>query len=373
MKKNDVAVLDFGSGKIVCLVGAKTADGFIVKASGQSAYSGFAEANWLEPEKLIDAVSFAIGQAEEAYGHSISSLFVGVPGEFTNVMTSESSLRFKSRKRINRDDLNEIYQRANIYKDARNLIPISRSVICYNLDDANSTVEPLNCLAEKINGQISYIFINENFSKVVSSVLDRLEITQYEYVSSCLAEALYLLPSEERDKQAILIDVGYITSSVMLVGGDGLMFMRSFSVGSGHICADLCQVLEISYTVAKQLYQKINLNLQFLPTDTYALNSGAEIKAAEANEIVKARIEDIADYVIRCFDSYQSEINLSTPIYITGGGLTYTKGAIEHLSRALNKRITPASTLDPLKNKPEFSSAYGLLHIAAEQKANKRF
>lgn len=371
MKRNDVAILDFGSSKIICAIGCATTDGFAIKAIGQCPYDGFYEGAWLVPEKIAESVTTALRQAEKQYGKAVKDLFIGVPGEFTCVSSNCSELTFKSKKKINNDDIAEIYARANV-GNATGLVPISQSVIHYILDDDKQTVDPLGCVATKISGFISYIYANEYFIDGVMPIINSLGITQTVLVSSCLAEALFLISPETRDQQAILIDIGYITTNVMLIGGDGLLFMKSFSLGGGHISADLCKVLEIPYRTAEQLRQKINLNLEFKPVENYVLSDGTEIKAAQSNDIAKARIEEIGEYIIKCFDSYCEEIPLSTPVYMTGGGLTYIKGGTEFLSRVLRKKIELAKTLDPLKNKPEYATVYGLVDLAVRQRANKR-
>lgn len=372
MKRNDVAILDFGSGKIVCLVGSPNADTFVIKASGQSNYSGFADSVWLEPEKLSEAVSGAVEQAENQYGHKIDSLLVGVPGEFTSVSATRGDIEFKRPKKITKDDISEVFGITDVFGKTPGLLPITRSVVTYFLDEGKKTMDPAGCVSANLNGLVSYIFVSKYFSETVGAALHARGIADYEFISSCLAEALFLLPPEQRDKQAILIDAGYISTSVMLVGGDGLMFLKSFSLGGGHISADMCRVLNISFAVAEELRKKINLNLQFEPSDHYILRDGTEIKAAQANEVAKARIQEIAEYIIACFDNYENEINMSTPLFITGGGLVYIKGAVELLSSFLKKRVAVAQTLDPMKNKPELASAYGIAAIAVGHKSYKR-
>ena len=51
MKNNSVAILDFGSSKITCMLANKVSDGgdFIIKAVGRSNYNGFDDKGWYEP------------------------------------------------------------------------------------------------------------------------------------------------------------------------------------------------------------------------------------------------------------------------------------------------------------------------------------
>ena len=59
MKNNFVAILDFGSSKVTCMAATKVSDNgdFVIKAVGQSSYSGFDDNAWYEPDLLDTAVT----------------------------------------------------------------------------------------------------------------------------------------------------------------------------------------------------------------------------------------------------------------------------------------------------------------------------
>ena len=126
-KNAEVAVIDFGSSKIVVFVGKKTPDGFLIVARGESKYAGFYDGEWLEPERLSDAVSYALRQAEQSYGRQIREVFVGVPGEFTSVTVGEATNLYRFKKRITKDDVNEIYKKTDIFDGDKKFLPIGRS------------------------------------------------------------------------------------------------------------------------------------------------------------------------------------------------------------------------------------------------------
>ncbi|MEG1804138.1 MAG: hypothetical protein RR248_02905 [Clostridia bacterium] len=372
MKNDYIAILDYGSSKITCFVGSPSQEGFVINTIGQSKYSGYSNGEWYEPEKLAQATSFAIKQAEQNLGERIKNVFVGVAGEFVSVIAGEASLAFHTNKKVTKDDISEIFSRANIYREAKGYTAISRSSIYFLINDTLRTVDPIGKVANKLTGLVSFIFASDVFCDKVSKALSSLGVNVTEFISSNLAEALYLVEPAIRDDFAVLIDIGYISSSVMLIGGDGLVFMKSFSLGSGHIIGDLLQVLNIAFPVAEQLYSGINLNLEFTKTDMYKLKSGVEVEANKASDIVRARIEDISDYIVKCFVECEFEIPATTPVYLTGGGLTYVKGAHEYLGKQLNKNIKIITSANSLTNRHEFTSSYGLLDLAIKQQKPKK-
>lgn len=325
-KNAEVAVIDFGSSKIVVFVGKKTPDGFLIVARGESKYAGFYDGEWLEPERLSDAVSYALRQAEQSYGRQIREVFVGVPGEFTSVTVGEATNLYRFKKRITKDDVNEIYKKTDIFDGDKKFLPIGRSDIYFTLDDKEDVADPIGRTANKMDGLISYCFASRAFTDVVGAILKKCALSGWEFVSSCLAQSLLLIEQSVRDGYALLLDVGYITSNVMLVCGEGLVYLKSFSMGCGNISADLQQVMEISFAQAEELKSKVNLKLEFDSSDNYVLSGGLSLKAEKANEVVRARIEEIADYFAKALELCPYEIKRNTPIYVTGGGLSSVIG-----------------------------------------------
>lgn len=367
-KNAEVAVIDFGSSKIVVFVGKKTPDGFLIVARGESKYAGFYDGEWLEPERLSDAVSYALRQAEQSYGRQIREVFVGVPGEFTSVTVGEATNLYRFKKRITKDDVNEIYKKTDIFDGDKKFLPIGRSDIYFTLDDKEDVADPIGRTANKMDGLISYCFASRAFTDVVGAILKKCALSGWEFVSSCLAQSLLLIEQSVRDGYALLLDVGYITSNVMLVCGEGLVYLKSFSMGCGNISADLQQVMEISFAQAEELKSKVNLKLEFDSSDNYVLSGGLSLKAEKANEVVRARIEEIADYFAKALELCPYEIKRNTPIYVTGGGLSSVIGGTEYFSQYLDVNVKNALPDVPQATKAFYTSAYGLLDIALKQK-----
>lgn len=101
MKNNFVAILDFGSSKVTCMAATKVAgrSDFVIRAVGQSAYNGFDDNSWYEPETISFAVTDAISQVEKKMDSPIKEIFVGVPGVFCATVTSEASVTFHSKRK----------------------------------------------------------------------------------------------------------------------------------------------------------------------------------------------------------------------------------------------------------------------------------
>ena len=372
MKNNYVTVLDFGSGKITCMAASKLSDNgeFIIKAVGQAAYSGFDDKAFYEPNKLEGAISQAISQVETKMNSKVKEIFVGVPGAFCASVTSEASATFHSRKKIEQDDIDEIVTKANIYNGTDDLAPLSGKPVYFLVDDSIKVYEPVGVIANKLTGLVNFSFMKKYFRNTIAPILLNLGINQVYYVNTCEAQASYVANTMFKEGYSIVIDIGYITTNVSLCGGKGLLFQKTFALGSGYFASDLSQVLVCDFAHAMAVLEKVNLNLEVKAGDAYPVN-GRMVEASQTNAVVKARICQIADYVVKSFELCDRELPVDTPIILTGGGLAYLRGGVDVLSQQLGKQVKLYSSVNPQTNRNEYTSTYGLINEAVRTNTNK--
>lgn len=362
MKNNFVAILDFGSSKVTCMAATKVAgrSDFVIRAVGQSAYNGFDDNSWYEPETISFAVTDAISQVEKKMDSPIKEIFVGVPGVFCATVTSEASVTFHSKKKIDGDDIQELIKKADIFDVGSDNIPMGGKPVYFILDGALKTFDPVGSVASKLTALVSFSFMKNYFRNSVSPVLLQKGIKKVTYMNTCDAETQFIAQTMGLTDYCIVVDVGHITTNVMLNGGKSLLFSRTFSLGSGYLASDLCQVEGCEYKVAMATLEKINFSLEFREGDTYNVN-GVALDAKRTNEILKARIGQIADYIIKSFQYCDKEIPYNTPVILTGGGLTYLRGGAYVLSTFLGKNVKVYESANPQTNRNEYTSCYGLL------------
>ena len=369
MAKIEVAVLDFGSSKISVLIGERGINNtFNIKGKGESEYAGFVDGEFLDEKELKTAVSLAISNAITNSGRKIRKLYVGVPAEFCYSELKESSQAYLSKKRVNDNDIYNLFDLVDDYRETSSThTVINRSPIYFMLDDGRKVIDPNGMVTTKLTSQISFILANNTFINVLDEILLELGITNIEYSSNVLAESLYLLEPEVRDRYAIIVDCGYITTSVALIRGDGLLSLNAFSLGGGHITGDLSQVLNLKFEEAEKLKRKVVLSLDASDDDFYeTIIEGVvtPISSKMVNEIVEDRIAMIAKTINKILNSIRVSYPDYIPIYLTGGGLSYLKGAKDFLSKAVGKNMEVIVPPVPQLNSPHYSSVLGLLDMA---------
>ena len=262
----------------------------------------------------------------------------------------------------------QLFEVASKEIDSTSTTIISRSPISFVLDDNRKVIDPKGSLSTRLGGNICFVLADNRFIDAIDSIIKSLGITEVEYVSSVLAESLYLIDPEKRDSGAILIDVGYLTTSVAYVKGDGLLDINKFSLGGGHITADLCQILQISFKEAESLKRKVVLSLAASDSDYYEVSKNGNIttiNAKLANEIVTSRLDVIVELINKCLIKMRGTNYV--PVYLTGGGICFLKGGKDYLSKRIGENVEVLTSNVPQLNRPNYSSILGLLDIALKE------
>lgn len=362
-KITEAAVLDIGSKSISVICGGQGINRIInIKGKGEALYSGFSGGEFFEPQKLKDVFERAIRDCEESIKSRIKKLYVGVPGEFCTAVTKEVSIAFKSRRKVTDIDVDELYLTGEVQSD--DFVQINRTPVYYVLDDNNRTLKPVGCSASKLGGLLSFSYAEKKLIDTLTGIFDELGV-KAEYISSVLAESQVL--SEEREKKALFADIGYLTSSMALAEGEGLHILKSFSCGGAYVAADLMEYFNISFTLGEKLKEEVKLGLEVSEEEKYKVTlegESCDIPVKEAIEVVTARIESIAKTINKCIKESNVKLPDYLPLLLTGGGISYIRGAADILSRTLDRNVEIAAPKLPQMDKPHLSSSVGLLRFA---------
>ena len=366
MAQQDTAVLDFGSEKINALIGERGVNGTIrVKGMGVCNYAGFLDGEFLAPEMLGESIRAALSEASVSAGTRITRVYVGVPGEFSSVVCKEVSTTLNRKRKVKDADVFNLMSAGDNFDEKYEVINIQP--VYYTLDNNLRVLSPLGAVSAKLGGVLSYIMAEKTFTDEVRKILTAMGIPSVEFVSSVLAESLILFNEDKRDGTAVLVDVGYLTTSVAIVKGDGLLSLRSFSQGGGHITGDLATVLQIPFSDAELLKRKVILSIEPSEEDIYEINGKNGIKTFSAqlvNEIVSYRISVIARTISKCLSTCEYEYPSYIPYSLTGGGIAFMRGAKDAIANTVGREVEVVVPPYPQINKPNLSSAWGLLDMA---------
>lgn len=362
MLKKQVAALDVGSSKITAVVGERGINKtFVIKARRDFEYDGFADGEFFNLETLKRTIHFC-GEFIKSSVRGVEEIYVGVPGAFTEVTVRDSQISFPRKKRIDEEDVEGLFDAAFVLSSSKSTL-INRSAIVYELDDYRRLANPVGESSEILKGKLSFITCRNYFIEIFKPALRALGFSAAEFVSSPLAEAMYLVDAEMRDRIAIILDAGYISSTFSLIQGDGILYQGSFDYGGGYITAALTQKFAVEFAQAETLKRKINLSRVSSEDELISLENGGYYSAESVRNVIKSSLDVLCEKVSECIDNTGYVIPEYVPITVTGGGISLIRGAKEHVSGRLGYVVERASPAIPTEVKPTESSMYALLDL----------
>ncbi|MFQ6724433.1 MAG: cell division FtsA domain-containing protein, partial [Clostridia bacterium] len=190
-----------------------------------------------------------------------------------------------------------------------------------------------------------YILVKKQFVEFMRDICLKCGVNNIDFVSTALAQAFFVRMDINDALQPIaIVDIGHITTSVAVSVGEGLLMLSSFSLGGGHITADLMQVNNLTYADADAIKRKVCLTIDSKKDEKYLIYDGErKIKALinMTNDIVKARIENIASVVNRVLSN---DAFKDIPIYLTGDGVCNFRGVVNLFESVCGRKIYVAKS-----------------------------
>ena len=370
---SDVTVIDIGS-KSICAYRAErlSEDNFSVKSSFEMEYSGYMDGKWLCPEELFPTVSKLIDRIERGCG-KVKSVVVGIPAGFCAHRVVNARVTFPKKKKITPTDLSELYAFNDPFSSG-DCVRLLALPIGFLTEEGESATDAVGLVTNSLRCRISYIGAYAEILSDLKQVFYRCGIKDVSFLQSEYASAAHLFGAEERESGVLVADIGYLATTVLYLGGAGVLEMKTFSLGGGFVPAGLSEALAIPFGAAEYLSSRINLGYKdegFYEFD-YETNRYS-FPIGEVNEMVKECVDYVASYIGKALEAFRFDLPSDATLYLSGGGFSSVRGAREYLSKALSRKVEYVLPSVPNLNKPYYATAVGLLKEALGSEKKHRF
>jgi len=365
-----INVIDIGSRNICALIGRKGINNSLnVKIFTSEQYDGYSNGEFFCLSNLKMAISEAVNRIETTTKRPFIRSFVGIPAEFCVIKSATAQLTFDRPKLITDSVISELCDIAlgSIQHTLNNLTLINRAPISFVTEAGKKVTSAKGLRARVISAHLSFAFIKKDLKADLTKILKAVGLIDVDFVCTPLAQAMYLLNPEIRKADNILIDVGYISTSVAWTSGEGICQLFAFSLGGGHISGDLCECLKIRYRDAETLKSSIILSVDKSESDVYNIDSGIKtlpISAKAAHDICKARIEDIAKNVSIAINSFNKNFPKTQEVFLAGEGILSVTGGKDYLSKCLGRPVIAVTASSPMPGETKHSSILSILNFA---------
>ncbi len=381
MRNEIIAILDIRSNEISFLLGSKGVnDTFVITGNHTEQYEGYSvEKGFYDEDSFHRAVNIAITSVRQNYEGNIDEIFVGVPSGFISVYTKGHTNAYPSKRKITAQDIEALFESGQSELMASGQC-IRRSAMYLTLGDNRkyfSASDLYGVATTMLKGALCYYFVEDGFYDKVKEFLKDMGFSNIRFVPSTLAQATYLMPQKKREGYAFLLDIGFLTSSVSVIYGNGIVHEESFDCGVGTILTSLMRDLDVDYALAEEILASADISGVSVQRD---LEWGSEqhdrsFPVWQINEVIKEGLDVLCENVAAFFAKYYKD-KVATgltvnPIGITGEGIGYIKGATEQIASRLNRRTEIIYPDLPYYDKPAFSSKISLLDMALSDKKKR--
>ena len=321
------------------------------------------------PEKVSDAIQASIQEAENQSHRRIREIHVGVPGEFCRVYVTETTLQLQGvDPHVTPADVERIFTMADQDIQPVRGVIIHRSPAWFTVDDGKKTMEPVGMKGSTLKTFVSFVVADEFFLNDINRRMQALGIEVAGFFSLPMGESLLFLPPEDRDRTAVLLDIGYLNTEIMVVEGDALVFHKVIPIGGAHITVDLTYGLEIPMSTAEQIKRAYIFGMPGGDTIEALLDNSrtASFDREQVARVLEPRVDEIAEEIRNELERSGVRLGSWSNIYLTGGGLALMRGGREYLSAQLERPVRAPSPRAAKLNSPIYSSSLGLMDLVFE-------
>ena len=367
MSRKSVAVMDIRSSKITIVVGERGVNNtFVFKAVKTSEYEGYQGGVFYSEDSLSEVIVSCLREAEKICGEKIRHLYIGVPGEFLKVDLQQPVIGFPKKKKITEREVDALYDSGR--ENFEGMTFLRASCAIFTTADKRVVVDPIGILSTSLQGLVSYFYCTNYFMETMERIFAGTDV-RLDYLPSTLAMACYLIPSETRDEYAFLLDAGDFSTTVMLVQGNAILKQMTAPVGRAQILAHLITDLSLPYEAAVGILPKTNLYTRSNSgTQEFTVNNVPyDVDLDGLIAAVKDGLDAVCEAVGAFMENMQARELDYRPLYVTGEGIHDIRGALEHVSKRVDRVCEYVSPNLPYYDKPSMSSFISLLDMACDE------
>jgi len=369
--------LEIGTSKICMLVGEVKSDGSVkILGIGTSKSVGVRKGEICDYANVRACVEDARQKAEESSEVEIGSVFLSVTGSHFQSVNNTGTYRLPDReKQIRPEHLKEaedIAKGVSIGEDHVFLHTIPRH---YRLDDFEHNSSPLGLYGRTLESDYHVAYgIGTRIQNSIKCARE-LQMEVDDVVFAPIATAQYAIGRNERERGALLIDIGGGTTDYALYLNGTIAASGCIAAGGEHVTNDIHMITELPFSKAELL--KINegdasgdlarsVGGIKIPIDDKGFTHH-EVKRELLNEIIRQRMLEILTLVKKRLPAGALE-RIGTGIILSGGSSSM-QGLDKLTHQVFGQAVYRAqhaeiSGVQANFQDPQFATALGLIRYA---------
>ncbi|NCG28057.1 MAG: cell division protein FtsA [Verrucomicrobiales bacterium] len=380
------AGLEIGTSKICVVVGEVDTDGSIkIIGIGQAPSRGVRKGEIVDFETAQTCLHDALVQAEEKTDVMIGNVYLAITGAHIESLCNRGSIRIPDgpgANEITEEDLDEVRDLARDVSLPQQNVFLHSIIRDYYVDGQEKVQQPVGMFGKVVEADYHIIHgIKTRMQNTIRCVRE-IPISVDEVVFSPIAVAQVMLSKEQKNRGALLIDIGGGTTDYVMYLGGSVAQSGCIAVGGDHITNDISMVMNVPLTRAERLkIEHGSVMVQDEDQDEFIVLeddphfSGLEIDKIMLNKIINARVsetfERLRDRIIKDDDIAA----IGAGVFLTGGSsklkeIDKLAEEIFSLPVSLASISSMSGATAPFEN-PQLATPMGLIRYAQMIEANK--
>jgi len=377
-RPGQVAALDIGSSKVVCLIGRAEPGNLRVVGAALRESQGLRSGTVTSLEQVEDAIGEAVQAAENLADTRIQSVLISVNCGQPMSVTSRAALALEG-ELVSDSHLHALLAegRARCAVEGHELIQSAPT--SYVVDEARGVRDPSGMFCQRIGVTMHAVAVKPSPLQNLKLAVERRHLTVAAALFAPYASGLATLTPDEMQLGATVIDMGGGVTSIAVFIEGALVHADVVPMGGSHVTADLARMLAAPISAAERLKTLYGAALGDIEsgTDIVAVPQMGEdgeedtvrVPRSMLTRIIQPRLEEILSEVQSRLRASGYDVAAGRRAVLTGGA-SQLAGMRELTQRVLNKQVRigrpksftglPASSAGP-----DYSTALGLLMAGA--------
>lgn len=241
-----------------------------------------------------------LSDTKEKLGIEIKKTLLTISSDSASFTINRAKIDIKNEDNlVTTDDMIKVVNLSgkNVVQDNMELVNITP--LYYTLDDSSRTDIPVNTFSKTLEVQSIITSSRKDDVYKYLRVLDNLGVSVVD-ISYDVVGNYYALKNEDMDTTCgVIIDIGYLSTSVSAYNKGVLVNTIKIKVGSLNVLKDISYVYKIPLSSAKEVYKKLGLssskNASNLEKMELKDNNGDKLIINQVNlsEIIESRVNEI--------------------------------------------------------------------------------
>ncbi len=369
-----VAAIDIGTTKVCTIIGRRSrAKGVHVLGHSTVPCSGLRKGNVTDAAAAAKAVRESIEEVQRTTGYHIESAFVGVSGAHVGFENRRDSLDSLSESKvITAHDVNSSLRSlsGSLNQPGRKVIHAIR--MSYSLDGEVGIRDPVGMHSSRVEVETHLVTGGTAFIERLVQVVEQAGIKVKSLVLEPLASGMAVLTAEEKERGAMIVDVGGGTTDVVGFRRGRVYYSGVIPVGGYQFTNDIALTFNTPYEAAEDAkirYASANLQLastnEEIPLPVVGRDDELLVQRVDLCQLVRERAQELVRMIKVKLDHERVGDYRDAQLVLTGG-TSNLPGLAALMQKGLSVPvrqgvpIIPGTIPDELKN-PVYATSLGIL------------